>query len=160
MHHVKSQVKLYRPTREHQFLPKIYGVLANATLMSEHDAFKEHNPKFNGVQSNFPTNGHIGDGFLETLDTNYVDPYRAEHSIYEDNIYMGQNLYTRKDDIIGMFRYMQYVNDNKLWNKVGDAYMIVGKDDESQSHVKNLPTSLLIYNPNPVPIKIKYMIFS
>lgn len=38
--------------------------------------------------------------------------------------------------------------------------MIIGKDDDPQSHDLNLPTSLLVYNPNPDPIRIKYLIFS
>ena len=57
-------------------------------------------------------------------------------------------------------RKLKYVNDNMLWDKVGDTYMIIGKDDDPQSQDLNLPTSLLVYNPNDVPIKIKYLIFS
>ena len=33
-----------------------------------------------------------------------------------------------------------YVNENKLWNKVGQAYIIVGNKDDVQSKDKNLPT--------------------
>lgn len=89
-----------------------------------------------------------------------MDPYRPEHSVYEDTVYMGQNCYAHKKNIIGLFRYMQYVNENKLWNKVGQCYMIIGNEDDPQSQDKNLPTSLLVYNPNPCPIRIKYLIFS
>jgi len=73
---------------------------------------------------------------------------------------MGNTYYSKKDDIIGLFRYMQYVNDNMLWDKVGNSYMIIGKDDDPQSNTMNLPTSMLVYNPNDVPIRIKYLIFS
>jgi len=48
----------------------------------------------------------------------------------DDLNWMGQNYYSRKQDIIGLFRYMQYVNDYDLWNKVGEAYMIIGKEDD------------------------------
>ena len=68
--------------------------------------------------------------------------------------------YSRKKNIIGLFRYLQWVHENGLWNKVGESYMIIGNDDDPQSHDLNLPTSLVVYNPNPVPIRIKYMIFS
>jgi len=55
---------------------------------------------------------------------------------------------------------MQYVNDENLWSKIGETYMIVGKDDDPQSKAHNLPTSMIIYNPNNVPIRVKYLIFS
>ncbi len=176
INHVKSQVKLYVPTREHQFLPKIYGVLSNATLMSEEKMFRCDNQQFNKLDSNCGWCNDISDGFedykvdckcpeckdpsINNLDSDFINPLRPSKSIYDEIVYMGQNIYPHKKDIIGIFRYMQYVHENKLWNKVGDAYMIIGKDDDPQSGVKNLPTSLLIYNPNPEPIRIKYMIFS
>ena len=92
--------------------------------------------------------------------TDYMDPYRPDKDVDDDLTYMGQNYYSRKKNIIGLFRYLQWVHENGLWNKVGEAYMIIGKDDDPQSHDLNLPTSLVVYNPNPDPIRIKYMIFS
>jgi hypothetical protein len=38
--------------------------------------------------------------------------------------------------------------------------MLVGKDDDMQTHNKNLLQSLLVYNPNDVPIRAKFIIFS
>ena len=177
INHVKSTVLLYRPTKEHQYLPKRYGVLANATIRYEEKEYRCYcGQNFTLIESNAPCQQTIPNGFCDdistncsdssacckysNLDTDYLDPYRPQNSIYEDTIYMGQNVYAHKDDIIGLFRYMQYVNENNLWNKVGDAYVIIGKDDDPQSKDKNLPESLLIYNPNPEPIRIKYMIFS
>ncbi|MBO6271219.1 hypothetical protein J6O48_00405 [bacterium] len=55
---------------------------------------------------------------------------------------------------------MEYLNNNDLWLRVGDCYMICGIDDDMQTNNKNLLTSLLIYNPNDIPVRIKYMIFS
>lgn len=90
INHVKSQVKIYRPTKEHQFLPKIYGVLSNATLMSEHECFRDRNPHFGDVQFSCGCCNSIPDGFNDgTLNTDYEKPYKAEHSVYEDNVYMG-----------------------------------------------------------------------
>lgn len=62
--------------------------------------------------------------------------------------------------IIGLYKYMEYLNNNDLWLRVGDGYMICGIDDDMQTNNKNLLTSLLIYNPNDIPVRIKYMIFS
>lgn len=176
INHVKSQVKLYLPTREHQFMPKTFGVLANATLMYEESKYRKACNRFSHIDSNCGCCHNIPDGFADNLnvdssccdcnmhvhnlDTDYIDPYRPNHSIYDDVCYMGQHVYAHREDMIGLFRYMQYVDENNLWNKVGDAYMIIGKEDDPQSTYQNLPTSLLIYNPNPEPIRIKYMIFS
>ena len=55
---------------------------------------------------------------------------------------------------------MEYLSNNDLWLRIGDSYMIVGKSDDYQSTSKNLLQSVLIYNPNDIPIRIKYMIFS
>lgn len=160
VNHVKSTVKLYRPTIEGQFLPKIYGVMSNATLVHEQTEYKRTNPNFTGVQSNEGFCRCVQDGWNDTLSTNYMNPYRPEYSNMEDIVYMGQNCYANKKSIIGLYRYMQYVNENQLWNKVGQGYMIIGNEDDPQSKERNLPTSLLVYNPNPFPVRIKYMIFS
>ena len=172
VNHIKSKVKLYRPTKEHQFLPKIYGVLSNATLVKEEKDFRHLYPEFGslGLENSVSslTDGWDDERQLENpvqqqikdIDTDYMDPYRPDKDVDDDLTYMGQNYYSKKKNIIGLFRYLQWVHENGLWNKVGEAYMIIGKDDDPQSHDLNLPTSLVVYNPNPDPIRIKYMIFS
>lgn len=182
INHIKSVVKLYLPSKEGGFLPKKYGVLSNATLIKEERIFRDSNKEFGemaipGAIGNLPegfeettiNNTSIGDSSIDNssiggaetnLNTDYIDPYRPDADIDDDLAWMGQNYYAKKKNVIGIFRYMQYVNDNNLWNKVGEAYMIIGKDDDPQSHNLNLPTSMLIYNPNSEPVRIKYMIFS
>ena len=49
VNHIKSKVKLYMPTKEHQFLPKIYGVLSNATLVKEEENFRQLYPEFGNI---------------------------------------------------------------------------------------------------------------
>lgn len=67
--------------------------------------------------------------------------------------------YTEK--YIGLYKYMEYLSQNDLWLRIGDSYMITGKkDDPDNPQIKNLLSSLIIYNPNDVPIRIKCMIFS
>lgn len=177
INHVKSMVTIYRPTADGHYMPKKYGVLSNATLTCEQDEFKHSIHDFNGVQSNISLVKNLTDGWYDnnnvfnefgdkyftqqsSFDTDYIDPYRPSNSVYEDTIYMGQNCYDKKENVIGLFRYMQFVNENSLWDKVGQGYIIVGNPDDPQSQTLNLPTSLLIYNPNPSPLRIKYMIFS
>ena len=64
------------------------------------------------------------------------------------------------DKYIGLYKYMEYLSTNDLWLRVGDSYMLVGKNDDMQTNTKNLLQSVLIYNPNDVPIRVKYIIFS
>lgn len=170
INHIKSKVKIYQLLSDKHYMPKVVGVLSNATLLREENDYREQNPEFNSVSVDNSISS-LQEGFIERvneseeeqsindLDANYLSPYRPNIDI-DDLLWMGQNYYSKRDDIIGLFRYMQYVNDNHLWDKVGDAYMIIGKDDDPQSQNLNLPTSLLIYNPNDIPVKIKYLIFS
>ena len=55
---------------------------------------------------------------------------------------------------------MEYLSNNDIWIRCGGTYMIIGKDDNFQLKTKNLLQSLLVYNPNDVPIRIKYIVFS
>ena len=172
INHIKSFVTLYELTPDLQYLPKRVGVLSAATLLKEEKQFRTQNPKFNNVSVDNNVS-ELMDGInenervpetpeqqeIDDIDTDYLDPYRPDKEIQDDLMWMGNTYYSRKTDIIGLFRYMQYVNENDLWNKVGDAYMIIGKDDNPQSQNLNLPTSLLVYNPNPEPIRIKFMTF-
>jgi len=93
INHIKNEVKLYKPTKNGEFLPKIYGVLASASILGEEDNFRKGHPEFSSLE-NSNTTTNIPDGWNDvlrddTLDTNYLDPYRPSHSIYEDSMYMG-----------------------------------------------------------------------
>jgi len=43
-----------------------------------------------------------------------------------------------KENIIGLYKYMEYLSSNDLWLRVGDGYMLIGKDDDKQLPIKNL----------------------
>ena len=77
-----------------------------------------------------------------------------------DIVYLGESCYSDKTKILGLYRYMEYVNENNLWIRIGDAYMAIGKDDNHQNFIYNLLPSVMIYNPNDIPIRIQYLIFS
>jgi hypothetical protein len=66
----------------------------------------------------------------------------------------------REEQAVGLYGFMAWLNENDLWTKVGDAYIVIGKKDDYQSKLKNLQNSVLVYNPNNYPIRIKYMVFS
>lgn len=65
-----------------------------------------------------------------------------------------------KNYAVGLYGYMAYLCMNDMWQKCGEGYMCISLEDDYQSKVKNLQNSVLIYNPNPVPIKISYIVFS
>lgn len=92
-------------------------------------------------------------------------PNSKEH-LSEYEIYNKVPMYTPKkqkeykENTIGLYRYMQYLNENDLWTRLGEMYAVVGKPDDYQSTIKNLQNSILIYNPNQYPVKIKILLFS
>lgn len=61
---------------------------------------------------------------------------------------------------VGLYGYMQYLSENGIWTNVGEGYMCIGMKDDYQSKVKNLHSSVLLYNPNTIPIRVKFMVFS
>lgn len=61
---------------------------------------------------------------------------------------------------VGFYGYLKYVCDNNLWQNIGAGYIIIGNKDDLQSHIENLERSVIIYNPNNVPIRVKYMVFT
>ena len=156
INHVKDMVTLYKETDDGHYTKKNYGVLSNATLMNE-DKDRQHKH----VCSNISMVTALEDGWEEITGCHCDDTaYNITNKEYDDTIYMGRSTYSKKDDVIGLFRYIQYVNDEHNWLNIGDLYIAIGKEDDPNSKTKNLPTSLLIYNPNSIPVRIKYMIFS
>jgi len=61
---------------------------------------------------------------------------------------------------VGLYRYMQHLAENNGWLNCGEGYMIIGPEDDYQSRKHNLQNSLLVYNPNDVPIRVSFMVFS
>lgn len=97
------------------------------------------------------------------LNSDFIDEFNSEkydfmkfvpcHDPHHNDI-------MNKENYIGLYRYMQYLNENDLWSRVGQFYAIIGAKDDYQSKVRNLQNSVLIYNPNNVPIRIRFMVFS
>lgn len=99
-------------------------------------------------------------GHCDNTNHNEEFDYELGHHRHDDIIYLGESCYSNKTKIMGIFRYMDYVSENHLWMKIGQGYMALGKDDNPQSPVCNLLNSVMIYNPNDYPVRIKYLIFS
>lgn len=146
--------------------------------ISSNDGFSNSFDNYQEV--GFDTNKFIDNDFHRIpLSLNSSDPYDMSYhkndifitdqhdnkSIWETNPNKGLPKFVDThwgltDKYIGLYKYMEYLSNNDLWTRVGDGYMLVGKNDDMQTNTKNLLQSILIYNPNDVPIRIKYMIFS
>ena len=159
--HIPNSVRLLEPTKEcGKFTTRYVGVIANATLMTEQECFLPQGKKCKcQCCSNGEINNSCGDGIFDNIQETIVNKYAPSDSIYED-MFMGRFCYPTKQNVIGLYKYMSWVNSNKMWQKVGEGYMVIGKPDDPQSRIKNLLTSMVIYNPNPVPIRIKYLVFA
>lgn len=96
----------------------------------------------------------------------YIDSNNDDENVWEDNPYKTDVHYVDThenftDKFIGLYKYMEYLSTNDLWLRIGDGYIITAKDDNFENNkIRNLLNSVLLYNPNDIPIKIKYMIFS
>ena len=112
-----------------------------------------------------PLTQESSDDFGYHSDDIFVNNTVDDTNIWETNPNKGLTKFvdTHKaltDKVIGLYKYMEYLSNNDLWTRVGEGYMLVGKPDDFQTQSKNLLQSVLIYNPNDIPIRIKYMIFS
>ena len=67
---------------------------------------------------------------------------------------------TEKIKKINLMKYLQYVTDNDLWINFGQLYAVISNADSDNSDDKNLIPSVFVYNPNTLPMKIKYMVFA
>jgi hypothetical protein len=138
INHISDTVTLYKPVEDGHYVPKTYGVMSNAVLTYEKDELSS-DTSIGHVTTNCDYCNSITNGWGDIVDNNTtvacncdccVDINNSMHNIYEDTVYMGQNCYAHKKDVIGIFRYMQYVNDNNLWNKIGQLYITIGNNDD------------------------------
>lgn len=104
-----------------------------------------------------------------TCTRNYVSNKSYEHDeedwCGESPMPFGDDLYwadghVDTQDFIGMYGYLNHVHKTNEWINVGQFYSILGQQDSEDNNIRNLVPSAFIFNPNPYPVKINYMIFS
>ena len=61
---------------------------------------------------------------------------------------------------MGMYGYLRWVENNDMWVPFKTFYGIIAGTDSLDSNEENLVRSVYIFNPNDIPIKCNYMIFS
>lgn len=80
--------------------------------------------------------------------TNNPDNFRDTHDRISDKNYMG------------MYGYLKWVEDNDMWTEMKTFYGVVAGVDSLDNNETNLVRSLYLFNPNDIPVKCHYMIFS
>lgn len=93
------------------------------------------------------SDGWCNDGWMNESPMEYEDLYWADGHV-------------DTQDFIGMYGYLNHVNKNHLWNNLGTFYAIFGQSNDENSNDNTMIPSAFLYNPNNVPVKITYMIFS
>ena len=73
------------------------------------------------------------------------------NSVYEDEMLR---------DFMGLYGYCNYATKHNKWNAFGAFYARTTVDDDPSRDTRNLIPSLILYNPNPFPVTVKYMTFS
>jgi hypothetical protein len=163
------------------FKPETFGVMSNATFNAEREEYQHNHHERLSMSGNKQLQTDIISGWDEAEyedpednmmvnpDYNYFCGNDSHNEQFDydlnkfkpnDIIYLGDSCYSDKAKILGIFKYMDYVTENHQWLKIGQGYMALGADDDPQSVIKNLLNSVMIYNPNSIPIRIKYLIFS
>lgn len=61
---------------------------------------------------------------------------------------------------MGMYGYLKWVENNHEWVKFKTFYGIIAGVDSLESNDRNLVRSVYVFNPNDIPVKCNYMIFS
>lgn len=78
-------------------------------------------------------------------------PYSVQaESIYKD---------IESRDAMGIEGYCAYCTKNNMWTNMGQMYCLTSIGDDDDAECRNLIPSLVVYNPNPFPVQINYIIF-
>lgn len=60
---------------------------------------------------------------------------------------------------IGLYGYADWAERNGLWMSIGDFYCAIGAADAVDSDARNYVEPVLLYNPNPFLVQVKYIAF-
>ena len=63
------------------------------------------------------------------------------------------------DDLMSAGDYLNYVQVNGLWKKVGDMYIWTTAPDPAGCTIKNLIDGFYVFNPHTFPVRIEYLVF-
>lgn len=115
----------------------------------------------------YPTSSTIND-YDKYVEVNHVPDYLTyyEASTGDTNCYVkytkavdvGQSGVSCDPDTISAADYLDKVETNNLWEKVGPLKIWVSVEDPGTSNVENLITGFYVFNPQSFSVKIEYMV--
>ena len=92
-------------------------------------------------------------------DVEVEEPENPEEPEEEIKDYKIDSILEKEHGIISLSDYLIHLEDNNLWNVIGDLYIQLGREDTDNILCKNMINSLVLYNPHDYPIKITYLTF-
>ena len=105
-----------------------------------------------------------GDNWIDSDEVPQVIPemfslWKKSHTPYSmqaESIY--KDMESR--DAMSIEGYCAYCTKHNMWKNMGQIYCLTSIEDDSEDpYCKNLIPSFVVYNPNPFPVQLNYMIF-
>jgi hypothetical protein len=90
----------------------------------------------------------------------YYEPSTGDSNCYVryfKSIDVGLSGTSCEDDVMSAADYLDYVQSNDKWEKVGVLRMWLSAVDPIESSTENLITGFYVFNPQSFPVKIDYM---
>lgn len=144
----------------------IYGSPMVEDVSAEIPAFKYPNTAMLGyvLKVTYPIDSNESDRFVNI---NHIPDYLTYYVLNEDSSCYDKDCDAvdagmsgpSTDTTISAGDYLNYVDENNLWEKVGPVKIWISVPDPVDSNDENLITGFYVFNPHPYPIKIDYMVF-
>ena len=89
------------------------------------------------------------------------DPFNPDIFKRDENkiIYYLEQMLLSCQRTMGVEGYCAYCTKNNLWKNMGQLYSLTSIEDDEDPYCRNLIPSFIVYNPNPFPVQLNYIIF-
>ena len=137
--HVNDRVNMYFRNNKNDLYKKyVFDVFSDLSLVAEYDNCIIFNDK------TYNDDNDLSDMWLN-------DDNKSEFTIVSNGLKILSN------KLLGLYGYCNYATINKLWNRFGDMYCIIGATDMENTDTYNYINDAIIYNPNNFDIKVNIM---
>lgn len=136
--HIKNRIESYNPidASGNTYERKLKDVIDCYCEIAEIEKFNNWRYVENGILEN---NEIIGN---DSISMNIIDAS------------------TGLNNMTGLYGFINWVHEHNMFTNVGKFYSVITPPDPVDDSWKNLVGGFLIYNPNPFPIQVGYMVFS
>lgn len=155
LNHVRDEISLFTPASDGHWIKNDVSVYAG-----ERSEFERYETKKCECMFRRITAGPEGDETpAEVREIAIVRPMR-----YETVCGTAADLEKEEDILhimnphIGMYRYLQWVEETGGWTKFARFYGVMTADDPADMDVRNFANSVFVYNPNKFPVRIHVFI--